>query len=269
MNLTHGNLRIAIEMTEDLLLTEGKPVNTSSWQGKHLEDGSLSTIEVTNVHFTVPVPPYLADLKELIRPNLPWADEHFAERVSHIPYNPPPSHVRWPFWRASSEETKEVEGGLFSHTYPERFWPPSGFGIRYSFGNLDDVVNLLIRDPLTRQANFSIWSMEDTGAKYKGRVPCTLNYFFLCREGKLNIFYDIRSCDVLRHFKDDVYLACRLLLWVLDELQSRVFLSDVPRTRFWRLITPGTLTMHIYSLHMFTADKPVFEYRRKISGKEK
>ena len=260
MNITHGNLRVALEMTEDLLLKEGKLVDTSSWQGKHLEDGSLSTIEITNVMFTVLVPKYQIDLEELIRPSLPWANKHFEERVSRIPYNPPPSHTEWPFWRPRSEETKEVGSGKFSQTYPERYWPPSGYGIRYSFGNLDDVINLLIRDPLTRQANFSIWSMEDNGVKYRGRPPCTLNYFFLCREGKLNIFYDIRSCDILRHFRDDIFLTCRLLLWVLDQLKSS-------NNDFWKSIGPGTLTMHIYSLHIFLTDKPILEYQRKMGRK--
>ena len=68
------------------------------------------------------------------------------------------------------------------------------------------------------------------------------------------MFYDIRSCDLLRHFQDDIYLACRLLIWMWNKL---INLDE----GFWGGITPGDLIMHIYSLHIFQQDLPVLKYR--------
>ena len=269
MNISHGNLHIALRMSAELLLSEGKLMDTSSWQGKTDLNGGFTTYEIINHSFTAPIPEYLVDLKETVKPNLPWADLHFEERVSGIPWNPPPSYKLWPFWRESSEETKEVGGVKFSHSYPERYWPKrceletgnvtisSGrYGIHYPYGDLNDVVNLLLRDRYTRQAVLPVFFPEDTGAVQGQRVPCSLSYCFLLRDNKLHIFYTIRSCDCLRHFKDDVYLTCRLLLWMLESLKSK----DPP---FWVKVTPGNLAMQIYSLHMFKNDRPILEYQLK------
>ena len=255
MNLTYSNLRIAIKMSIELLLQEGKEVPTSSWHAMARDDGLFQTLEILNHSFTCPLPKYLVDLKEMAHPNLPWVDKHFEERVSRIPYNPPPSYREWPYWRPESEQTKETPDGKFSHSYPERFWPPSGYGIRYPFGNLDDVVDLLARDPYTRQANFSIWSLEDNGSKMGVRVPCTLNYYFLMRRSELNLFYEIRSCDALRFLRDDIYMACRLNLWVLNELSKK--------DSFWRSITPGCFSFHVYSLHVLLKEVPLLRHRLK------
>jgi len=264
MNLTHETLRIAIRMTEELLLEEGELVSTSSWQGQHREDGSLDTFEITNVSFTTPVPSGLVDLQAMTTPNLPWVEEHFQERISRVPYNPPPSHTRWPFWRASSEATREVDGNKFSHSYPERYWCPAKPGIRYAWGNLDSVVELLYRDPFTRQAYLPVFFPEDTGAGATGigytprRIPCTLGYGFLHRGNQLHMFYDIRSCDALRHFFDDTYLSCRLLLWVLDELRGKEGLLG---GHYWDGVSLGTITVHIYSFHIFKGDLSALKYK--------
>jgi thymidylate synthase len=89
-------------------------------------------------------------------------------------------------------------------------------GIRYEYGDLDDVVNLLYEHPFTRQATFPIFFPEDTGAVHGGRIPCTLHYHFLRRGDSLHLWYAIRSCDAVRHFRDDVYMATRLCQWVTE-----------------------------------------------------
>lgn len=65
----------------------------------------------------------------------------------------------------------------------------------------------------------------------------------------MDIVYYIRSCDLLRHFTDDVYMACRLLQWVVTVLNSY---DDPPED----VIVPGELVMHISSLHYFRGDYP-------------
>ena len=66
------------------------------------------------------------------------------------------------------------------------------------YGDLDDVVTLLTNDPLTRQAFLPMWFPEDTGVVHGTRVPCSLGYHFMQRDGRLSITYYIRSCDIVR-----------------------------------------------------------------------
>lgn len=204
-----------------------------------------------------------------IKPNLPWADRHFEEeRVSGEPINPGET---WKIWPYAASAARHLRGGenveAYDHSYAERYWPKqaglygdlvSGYdpaagvvahGIRFPIGDLDDLVTILELDPLTRQAYLPIFYPEDTwGAKEKKRVPCTLGYHFICRDEQIHIVYPMRSCDFVRHFRDDVYLTLRLLLWVLEELKRRD-----PET--WVDVVPGTFRMHITSLHCFVQDR--------------
>lgn len=71
-----------------------------------------------------------------------------------------------------------------------------------------------------------------------------------------NCTYYIRSCDFMRHFRDDVYMAARLTQWVCSQLDPNRG-SDVSWPQ------PGSLTMHVGSFHVFAGDKPILEHRRK------
>jgi hypothetical protein len=188
--------------------------------------------------------------------------------------NPPPSHKWWPF--AQQGHADHLKGGRFSHTYPERMWPkyansPEEWcswdgpdphdlgrkGIRFNYGDALDVVERLIANPLTRQAYLPIWFPEDTGAPEGERVPCTLGYLFMIREGKLHVTYNIRACDFMRHFRDDVYMAVRLGQWVRE-----IFLYATAEHQIEEL-GMGDLTMHISSFHVFEGDRPMVEYLRR------
>jgi predicted esterase YcpF (UPF0227 family) len=67
--------------------------------------------------------------------------------------------------------------------------------------------------------------------------------------------YYIRSCDYLRHFRDDIYMACRKILWVLDTLKKR-------DPEIWGSVTPGYYAMHITSLHCFNKEKGVLKLKK-------
>lgn len=267
------------------VLLYGAEVDPGRWQGIPTEGKpDLVTKEIIGVDLQVPVSRTEEELMgrnlfevllEEIQPNLSWADEHFQERVGGEPMNPDPSHVRWPWWTPGAEVTKgysardvqEIER-QFTHTYSERFWPklanggkPFTYdgvkvphdGIRFPYGDLGDVVNLLFRDPQTRQAYLPIFFPEDTGAVHGGRVPCTLGYHFLLRHDMLHIWYFIRSCDLVRHFRDDIYFAVKLLLWVIAELQEKELRSDSEQV--WVDVTPGIFHMNIASLHYHKGDE--------------
>jgi hypothetical protein len=248
-----------------------------------LKDNPLwVAVELANVVFGFSIPEEMTSLQTEVKPNLPWAEDHFQERVSGEPLNPPPSSEYWPYAQRGNEEHKDVKG-KFSHTYPERMWPSWAgevyeemaqsrsldweprTGIRFDYGDLGDLVQLLAHEPLTRQAYLPIWFPEDLTAANKGeRVPCTLGYHFLMREGKLNMTYFIRSCDYVRYFRDDVYMACRLVQWVLGEIvEHRLGDSD-----WWQEVAvPGHLTMHIVSMHCFDGDLPMLRRERDALGR--
>src|SRR5690606_30257924 len=104
------------------LLIDAPVVDTGEWQAiVNPEMPQSRTIEVEDVSFTFNIPDSVEVLREHVKPNLPWADLHFAERVSGVPYNPPPSHVHWPFAVNANDAHRSDE--KFSHTYPERMWP--------------------------------------------------------------------------------------------------------------------------------------------------
>ena len=231
-------------------------VPAGRWQSQDVSDKpEMTPKELAHVSFDMKIPEHVEELQQLVKPNLPWAEDHFLERVSGEPLNPAPSEAWWPFAVRGNEQHKMTE--RYAHTYPERIWPrfanvgetrPNGRevfvphnGVRFEYGDLNDVVALLQKDPTTRQAYLPIWFPEDTGVHHGERVPCTLGYHFQMRMGRLDIVYYMRSCDFVRHFQDDVYMAARLCQWVAERLDA---------------VFPGTLVMHIASLHIFRGDLP-------------
>lgn len=266
------------------------PIHTGEWQAMDTSKSPAhATYELEDISIKLEeLPTDMATAQELIQPDLPWAEDHFQERVSGVPHNPAPSHNWWPYAvRGNADHTFR---GKFDHTYPERFWPrEAGLdfsmfpamargvkhqfqhrGIRFEYGDLMDVAALLVRSPHTRQAYLPVWFPEDTGAVSGQRVPCTLGYHFMIRGGQLTTRYFMRSCDVYRHMVNDVYLAVRLTQWMCEKINSIVEtgieesdrspsapgVSDVLAQN---PLVPGALVMHISSLHGFVGDRAKLE----------
>lgn len=250
---------------------QSEEVDVGEWQSTDIRgDRSKVTWELREASLHFGMPDSIVQAVELIRPNLPWAEDHFQERISGQPLNPPPSQAWWPF--AQEGHRAFVDGGgKFSHTYPERFWPKMANigetrsngrqvfvphnGIRFEYGDYDDVLNRLIKNPLTRQAYLPIYFPEDNGAPEGQRVPCTLGYLFLIRNNQLHLTYYIRSCDFMRHWRDDVYMGVRLAQHTMDQLNYYRHRSDDSP-----VITLGDLAMHIGSFHVFDGDMAMLEY---------
>ncbi|AZS06608.1 thymidylate synthase [Mycobacterium phage JacoRen57] len=235
-------------------MMRGVPIQRSSWQGIAAPSAAF---EMRNVLIEFLVPDSLSQWQEQCQADLPWAEEHFQERVSGQPLNPPPSSARWP-WYSESQRQKFLNGEAqrFDHTYPERYWPDrmdnciNDWGADYldGAGNLADVAKLLRRDPWTRQAYLPVWFPEDTGAVNGQRVPCTLGYHFIRNGPQLDCSYFLRSCDLTRHYKNDIYLTGRLLQWMVEQVQAK---DGLPYA--------GTLTIFISNLHLFTQDQWRFQ----------
>jgi hypothetical protein len=250
----------------------GSKVHGLKWQGVDVSNKpEMVTHELFNWCFTVPLVYKSLDVwRGDIKPNLPWADRHFEEeRVSEQPINPGETWKIWPY--GNSADKFRDDKGQYNHTYAERYWPrragmteggelggkPRGinllirdrFGIRYRYGDLNDLVSMLAKDPHTRQAYLPVWFPED--GSHTDRKPCTLGYHFLLRSNYLHVNYYIRSCDIVRHFQDDIYLTVRLLLWILDRLSGL--------DSRWKEVLPGQYSMFITSLHCFVNDLPALK----------
>lgn len=267
--------------TWNLFLSQAHKVHTERWQGLDISKRpEMASYELMNYTFTHDLKGEgdLQFYRDDIKPNLPWADNHFDERVCGFPINPGVEWANWP-WGDNAANFLD-SAGMFNHNYMERYWPklagkshrksetvadfvighnywmdeqakidPSmvtNWGIRNEYGDLDDLVRSLAKNPLSRQEWFPIFYPEDVGEVVGGRKPCSLGYQFWVRGGHLHVYYPLRSCDFFRHMQDDIYLTVRLLLWVLNRCRE----IDTA----WFDVQPGTFTMHCTSLHVFAND---------------
>lgn len=267
----------ALVQLEKDLIGWSKRVVTETWQGIPADKPELATNELQ--FYTMAAPLRYGSLdyhRRDISPNLPWADDHFMERVGGEPLNPGVEWANWP--HGKSADRFRDEHGQFSHNYMERYWPKyagltdkgelSGtrfdpdimgdedsfymrkeahrHGIRFPYGDLDDLITLLHKQPFTRAAYLPIFFPEDTGVVHGTRVPCSLGYDFMHRDGYLSVAYYMRSCDAANHLRDDIYLTVRLLLFILEKLRT---MDDR-----WNKVKPGTMVMHVKSMHIFAND---------------
>lgn len=240
MHISGRNLKEMIKLAHQRLYNYGQIVETDTWQGK---DDGFKFIELLFLGMESPMAQNKEESELLCNPLQPWCNEHFEERISGIPMNPPPSHE---IWRTGTSDYLSNESVKFSHSYPERMWPKTilDSGVRYAIGDLNDIVTILKKDRYTRQAYLPIWFPEDLGAVLEcERVPCTLGWHFIIRkfEGMdyLNISYPMRSMDAVRHFANDVYLVNLLGLWVANQLNAKV----------------GMLNINVTSFHCFENDR--------------
>lgn len=270
----YNDLSLAVKGGWEHVLNFGRVQKQKNWQGVRAPRNMIESIDF---NFRCPLPGSEEEAIELLNPNLPWAKDHFLERIGGVPLNPPPSSSHWPFANKDNEQFKKDK--IFDHTYPERFWPKYAGeispgiglfsqedfkrvnnkiinrGIRFEYGDLGDVINKLIDDPDTRQAYLPIWFPEDTGKASTVRVPCTLGYHFMIRDYRLDIKYIMRSTDMLRHFQDDLFMAYLLAEYV------KVAVNRMGKELIEHL---GYLTFLTFSAHVFEGEEYIL--RQKIKS---
>jgi hypothetical protein len=266
------NAKFELEYIKKIqLLLMSTPVNRGAAHAMK-DDTTATTHELMYVTESFDISPFMSAAQSLFKPNLPWAEDHFQERVSGDPMNPSPSEAWWPFARQGNAEHKSEE--QFSHTYPERFWPRFAneggkmkhsrrvvatpiVGIRFEYGDLRDLIEVLKRNPKSRQAYLPIWFPEDLNAASHGeRVPCSMGYHFIMNQGQLDCVYTLRSCDIVRFYRDDMYMAARLLQWVAAQVDLGLAQQGAGSAAD---IQPGKLVVHIDNLHCFPGDRPFLE----------
>lgn len=161
-----------------------------------------------------------------------WANLEFIERTSHTHFNPGLAwKIRRALWEPFLDQNKK-----FSYTYNER--------LRSQY---EAIINTFRKDPNTRQAILTIWNKMDVFKTGKKRVPCSLHYHFLAStesgERRLNVIYTMRSSDFVTHFANDVWLACKLLWWMSEQVG----------------INPGKFYMNVASLHVYNKDAELLD----------
>lgn len=261
---TLPTLKAAILYGWEYLIHTGKEFNATNWQGRKAPAPMFETLWLS---WKAPMPQIEQLVKIEVQPNIPWADEHAKERFGGKPLNPPPSHAIWPFNQNGNEAF--IKDQVFDHTYPERFWPKHAGdtlehdlrrtqhkGIRFQYGDLNDVIIKLSLDTETRQAFIPIWFPEDTGQDESVRVPCSLGYHIIIRNNYLHITYFMRSVDMIRHYQDDIYLCWKLAHHIKTELHIEG-------------LQLGYMAFMGVNCHIFMSDKDAIEYKiRKWKNKD-
>jgi thymidylate synthase len=197
-------------------------------------DPDFDTLELENYMYAVSDP----DPKDIEGVHEEWVEQEWKDRLNG---GLNPGHAwkkRKKLWLTlmefSDERGRAMEKGKFSYTYSLRM---GGHHIR-------KIIEELEIHPSSRQLWLPVWDYRtDEDRRGKRRVPCSLGYFFLKRNGKIDMTYVMRSCDFATHYPNDVALATMLQQYVAHHTNSEV----------------GTFVHVVFSLHVYQMNvKDVF-----------
>lgn len=184
-----------------------------------------------------------------------WAEAEFTERINPEGVNPGEAYkLRPQMWK------QFLVDGQFDYSYGERMNQPVLYG-GLKIVLLHALAEQLAHDPDTRKAVLPIFGHftrmdENQGLIFEedidrleghARIPCSMYYDFLIRNGKLHICYHERSSDFIQHFGNDVYLAWNLMEYMVEQVNK--LLPDNADE-----IEPGYLYHTIDSLHAYKKD---------------
>lgn len=208
----------------------GVLVQPETMQDKDVaDDADFLTKELSNYVYTVLRPDYT----EINGVHDDWVKQEWEDRLVGS-LNPGRS------WKTRSDvwdqflEGDRGDGGKaiprrFSYTYSERMG-----GV-----HIQAIVEELKIHPHSRQLWLPVWwHHPDEARRGERRVPCSLGYWMVQRQGKLHMTYMMRSCDFFTHYPNDVALATVLQHYVAKETDLRV----------------GTFTHVVGSLHVYAKD---------------
>lgn len=224
MRIFDNSIQMLDEVKRDIIKF-GRIVKPKSQQDKLIQNNrDYETWEIEKYSFGVLD---TTDIFEVVKDGN-WATKEFDERVNMFePWiNPGKAwELRKEYWQ------DYIHNGKLCYSYNERMGP-----------YLYDLINLLKDDPDTRQAILVLFRQDiDTDHTLgMGRIPCSISYHFMIREGKLDIIYYMRSCDFMEHFRNDYALACMFKDWMAVQVE----------------VPAGTTYMDMDSLHIYRKDVP-------------
>lgn len=229
----------------------GSIVKPKSMQNKNIEgDINYETKEILNYSYCLQT---LGNEKMLfIDPvSQEWCNAEFKERVDPRGLNPGEA------WKLRKEVWEEFlvtnSCGLreFDYSYGSRLnqvpFKPNKYFSKEGPGILVRIIQELAKNPDTRQAILGIWNPVKDTSRIGGikRVPCSMYYQVIIRNGMVHLIYNQRSCDVVTHFGNDVYLAWKLKEYIKDNVKKLAPDMD---------LKSGYLYHNIASLHAYRKD---------------
>lgn len=122
-----------------------------------------------------------------------------------------------------------LRDGAFAYTYGERISP-----------QVPHVIRELRARPNSRQAIITMYDQNKDLMNWGGRdrVPCSISYQFIMREGKLFVIYNQRSCDFLKFLVYDMVFAAYMCAYIAAKIG----------------VQPGGLIHFLGSIHAFESD---------------
>jgi len=201
----------------------GTTVHTETMQDKDIKgDPEFATKELTNYVYTVLKPNYT----EIEGVHEEWVAQEWEDRLIGE-LNPGRAwKLRREVWDQFLEKNRM--GAKFSYTYSQRM----------GGAHIDKLVDELLRHPHSRQLYLPVWWNVDETRRGDRRVPCSLGYWLVHRDGALHLTYMMRSCDIYTHYANDVALATMLLHYVAKQAELKV----------------GSFTHFVGSLHVYAKD---------------
>lgn len=202
-------------------------VHPETMQDKFVgDDDNFITRELYNYTYTV----LEADYRMVEGVHEEWLQQEWLDRLVGD-LNPGSA------WKKRPEVwTEFLEGyqgphrpGHFSYSYSDRMGGE----------HIEKIIEELKVHPSSRQLWLPVWDRRtDEDRRGSRRVPCSLGYQFLNRNGYLHVTYIMRSCDFATHYANDVALACALNEHIADA-------TGLKR---------GTFNHFVGSLHVYRKD---------------
>ena len=220
------NLNGLIERIHDNLLVEGIQYS-----------GILTLFNVTFKIQKDRAPPVM-DIQVIDRDGekgLNFLKQEFKEWVAEEYHNPGEAWKEYPErWRSFLNAKSRVD-----YSYHERIQGCS---------QLENVIKTLAKTPYTRQAYIEIYRAAIDSYRMGDddrMVPCILGYHFTQIGQDLNITVMARSIDANNCLMNDIWLADRLLNYIVEMINRRLEYSASKK------ISEGSITFMISNLHSY------------------
>ena len=214
------------------LSTSGLTVRVKHYQNQRLEGDDQLTKELIGVNFIITHPlegvrdmleyMYFAEFEKIEA----YCAQEIRDRISPTRLNPGNSwEIRMDLWQKLLSRDQK---GKFDYTYSERLHPLApdyaGEG-RASYNQLENAIKALVEDEHSRRAMVMIFTPEDTlhSVGVATRIPCSVSYQFLIRNGMLHCVYYIRSNDYFKHFAIDIALTAMMMDWMAYRLRAEAY----------------------------------------------
>lgn len=194
------NCMAAIREIERDLFEMGLEVHPESMQDIDTKDNEdFKTKEIMGYNYCILDGSDKDAMLEYMGLPLVYAQLEFKERMNSYARghesNPGTSYLtRYDVW------SKFLHDDKFSYTYNERL---------HEAGQFWAVFHELKRRPNSRQAIIQIYDFHKDLERMGGRerIPCSLMYQFMIRDGKVHMHYFQRSCDLLTHAAYDIWFG--------------------------------------------------------------